>query len=274
VHKRYADTRFGQIHYVEEGTGHPVLLLHQTPRSWDEYRDVIPLLSTTHRVIAPDTLGFGSSDSPAEPWTVELFAAGVVDLVDSLGLDSFSLVGHHTGGVIAIEVAASLPERVADLVLSATPYVGPERRELVATTREPVDAVPLSDDGSHYKLLWDRRTSFYPSDRPDLLRRLMVDAVRVGERVEDGHLAVNAYRMEDRVGFVRARTLILCGELDPFSLPDLPRLLERIVAATSVVLPGVGVPAVDHDPEGFAAEVSRFLARVPVSNESLEEASR
>jgi pimeloyl-ACP methyl ester carboxylesterase len=46
---------------VEHGTGEPVLLLHQTPRSWDEYRDVLPLLGANHRAIAMDTLGFGAS---------------------------------------------------------------------------------------------------------------------------------------------------------------------------------------------------------------------
>lgn len=76
MRRNFADTRFGQLHYVEEGEGHPVLLLHQTPRSWDEYREVIPLLSATCRVIAPDTLRFGCSDSPDEPWSIELFATG------------------------------------------------------------------------------------------------------------------------------------------------------------------------------------------------------
>jgi pimeloyl-ACP methyl ester carboxylesterase len=250
------------MHYAEEGEGHPVLLLHQTPRSWDEYRAVIPLLSAAHRVIAPDTLGFGCSDSPQVPWTIELFAEGVADLVEALGIETLSLVGHHTGGVIALEVAASLPDRVAGLVLSAVPFVDPDRRDRVGK-RDPIDGVPISDDGTHYKLLWDKRTSFYPPDRPDLLHRLMVDAVRVGDRVEEGHLAVDCYRMEDRIGLVRARTLVLCGELDPFSLPDVPRLVERIDGATSAVLPGVGVPAVDHDPAGFARQVHDFLARTP-----------
>ena len=259
MRRSFADTRYGQMHYVHEGTGHPVLLLHQTPRSWDEYRDVIPVLAATHRVIAPDTLGFGCSDSPKDPWTVELFAQGVIDLVDSLGIEEFSLVGHHTGGVIALEVAASLPARVTSLVLSAVPFVDQARRETVGK-RESIDGVPISDDGTHYQLLWDKRMPFYPPDRPELLHRLMVDAVRVGDRVEEGHLAVNSYRMEDRVGLVRAPTLVLCGELDSFSMPDVPKLVEAIAGSTSAVLPGVGVAAVDQDPQGFARHMSEFLA--------------
>lgn len=259
MRKAYADTRHGQIHYVEAGTGDPVLLLHQTPRSWDEYRDVIPLLARHHRVIAPDTLGFGASDVPPGPWSIELFADGVVDLLAALGIRRGGLVGHHTGGVVAIEVAAREPDVVETLVLSGTPYVDAARRVRVAAM-PGIDDVPVSDDGSHYQLLWNRRRGFYPENRPDLLRRLMIDAMRLGDRIEDGHLAVNAYRMEDRIGLVRARTLVVCGELDNYSLPDVPRLRELIHGSTEMILPGVGVHSVDQDPVRFAAALGAFLA--------------
>ncbi|WP_413805994.1 alpha/beta fold hydrolase [Streptomyces sp. OE57] len=73
----YAPSRFGQLHYVECGEGEPVLLLHQTPRSWAEYRDVLPLLGATHRAIAMDTVGYGASAKPADDQGVEMFADGV-----------------------------------------------------------------------------------------------------------------------------------------------------------------------------------------------------
>lgn len=271
IRKNYADTRHGQIHYVEAGRSRrsgdeaasdsAVLLLHQTPRSWDEYRDVIPLLAGDHRVIAPDTLGFGSSDSPADPWTIELFADGVEDLADALGLTRVSVVGHHTGGVIALELAARRPDLVTALVLSGVPYVDAPRRAEVSR-RPSIDGVPISDDGSHYQALWNKRVPFYPADRPDLLHRLFADAVRVHDRVEEGHLAVNAYRMEERIDLVRAPALVVCGELDAFSLPDVPKLMARLPQARTATLHGVGVPSVDHDPAQFAAVVTEFLAGV------------
>lgn len=253
-----AHTRHGQVHYVFEGSGDAVLLLHQTPRSWDEYRDVIPLLAEDRFVVAVDTLGFGCSDSPDVPWTIELFANGIVDLVEDLGLERCDLVGHHTGGVVALEVAASHPERVRKLVLSGVPFVDEERRDRVSR-RTPIDGVPMSDDGTHFKALWEKRTGFYPPNRPDLLHRLMVDAVRLGPRVEEGHIAVNSYRMEDRTGLVRAETLVVCGELDGFSMPDVPRLLDALEGSRAAILPGLGVAAVDEGPEIFASVVGDFL---------------
>ena len=261
--RRFVDTRYGQLHVAEQGDGDPVILLHQTPRSWDEYRDVLPLLASAgYRGIAVDTPGFGDSARPIQPWTIELFADGVLAVADALDLGGFDLVGHHTGGVIAVEVAASAPGRVARLVLSGTPYVDADRRHRVRS-RPPVDHVVPADDGSHLLALWRNRTPFYPADRPDLLARLVRDALGVLDRLEDGHAAVNAYRMEDRIGLVTARTLVLCGELDQFSMPDLPRLVAAIPGAQSAVLPGTGVPAVDHRPAEFAALVTAFLDSRP-----------
>lgn len=256
--KGYAPSRFGQLHYVEVGEGHPVLFLHQTPRSWDEYRDVLPVVGRHHRAIAMDTVGFGASARPAEPFSVEMFADGVEDLLDALGVGAITLVGHHTGGVVALEVAARLQERVTALVLSGVPYVDGARRERVSR-RAPVDHVEVRADGSHLQELWNRRSGFYPADRPDLLGRLVADALRVVDRVEEGHLAVNRYRMEERIGLVTAPTLVVCGELDEFSLPDLPTLAATIANAQARVLPGTGVASVDHCPGLFAETVLDFL---------------
>ncbi len=59
VRRAFLDAPEGQIHYRTAGAGRPVLLLHQTPRSSDEYRDVIPILARELRVVAMDTIGYG-----------------------------------------------------------------------------------------------------------------------------------------------------------------------------------------------------------------------
>ncbi|MFE4500485.1 alpha/beta fold hydrolase [Rhodococcus sp. NPDC056743] len=255
----FADTRYGQVHYVEHGNGRPVILLHQSPRSWDEFREVLPLLGNEFRPIAMDTLGFGISARPADPWSVEMFAAGVIDLCDYLGLEQVILVGHHTGAVVAVEVAASAPSRIGALVLSGMPFVDAERREAVAR-RPPIDHVVPQPDGSHLQQLWDNRAPYYPADRPDLLDRLVHDAVGVLDRVEEGHVAVNRYHMEKRIGLITSPTLVLCGEEDIFSLPDQSKVAAAIPGARAAVLPGTGVPAVDHKPAQFAAAVRDFVS--------------
>lgn len=258
VRRGFADIPDGQIHYAEAGSGDPVLLLHQTPRSWDEYRDVLPLLGRTHRAIAMDTIGFGDSTKPPPEESVEGYGRSVIAFLDAMGLDRVTLVGHHTGGVIAIEVAATHPERVAKLVISSAPFIDAEDRRK-HPDRPPIDEVDLTPDGRYLTELWQRRARFYPEDRPDLLQRFVIDALKVIDRVEEGHRACHRYRMEDRLPKIQAPTHIIVGGADKFSSPHLQQFAAAIGGSTTATIPDGMVPMVDQLPEEFAAAVLAFL---------------
>ncbi len=258
VTRAFLKTPEGQIHYRSAGAGRPVLLLHQTPRSSDEYRDVIPLLARELRVVAMDTIGYGDSYKPAGTSTIEDYAAGALALLDGLGIPSAAVVGHHTGAVVAVELAATQPARVERLVLSASPYVDAEDRER-RRGRPPIDEVEEREDGSHLAELWRRRLAFYPKGRPDLLTRFVIDALRAGAKVEEGHRAVSAYRMETKVGRIRCPTLLVCGTEDPFSCPRMEPLAAAIPGSRAVPIPGGTVAMVDQLPEAFAAAILPFL---------------
>ncbi len=115
IRRRFADTPEGQIHYAMAGQGKPILLLHQTPRSWDEYREVLPILGENHWAIALDIVGFGDSYTLNREGTIEEYAKGVIAFLNAMSIPRTSIVGHHTGGVVAIEVAATHPDRVNSL---------------------------------------------------------------------------------------------------------------------------------------------------------------
>src|SRR6187200_603382 len=172
VERHFVDVPAGVVHYAACGEGEPVLLLHQTPRSWDEYRDVLPLLGGDFRAIAMDTLGFGDSDSPVGEPSIELWAEGAFALLDALEEPRAAVVGHHTGAAIAVEMAASMPARVSALVLSACPFVDAARRAKHHGTRV-IDDVEARTDGAHLTELWARRQPFYPAEDIDLLHRFM-----------------------------------------------------------------------------------------------------
>ncbi|WP_395103873.1 alpha/beta fold hydrolase [Actinomadura sp. SCN-SB] len=254
----YADTSRGQVHYAECGDGPPVVLLHQTPRSWDEYREVLPLLGRTHRAIAMDTIGFGAS-APLADHSIETYAATVVEFLDALGLAETALVGHHTGGVVAVEVAARAPERISALVLSSTPYVDADARK-ARENRPAIDAVEPDPEGRHLTELWGRRQPYYPPGRPDLLTRFVRDALVLGDDVEKGHEAVARYRMEDRIGLVRCRTLCLGASADPFVFPDLRVLSSQLNRATVAVIEGGMVPLMEQRSPEVCDVIVRFLS--------------
>lgn len=257
IGQAYVQTSCGRIHYAHAGEGPPVLLLHQTPRSWDEYRDVIPLLADSHSVYAMDSLGFGQSEKPDHPMSIEACGRAVIAFADALGVERFSLVGHHTGGIIAVEVAGRHPERIDKLVLSGTTCPDGEGRRRGWPS---IDGVVPKDDGSHLMELYQKRASYYPSDRPDLLHRLVLDCLRVGlDRAEEGHHAVNSFKIEVPLAGVKAPTLLVCGTEDWAAYPEQDKLASYLPGCQRIEIPGGGVPIVDHMPEEFAAAVLPFL---------------
>lgn len=259
----YADTPLGQLHYAEAGSGGmPVICLHQTPRSYDEFRELMPLVGPRHRIIAMDMYGFGQSAKPEGPQTIEQYASGALHLADALDLKRFAVMGHHTGAVVAVEVAAAAPERVSGIVLSSPAYTGQEFRAAQADGPGGVDDAEVDEEGGHLVTWWNQRRPHYPAGRPDLLNRFVRDALAPGVDPLEGHIACARYLMEDRVGLVSAPVLILGADADPFSFPDVKVLETELVGARSVeiaVIEGGMIPMTEQLPGAVAAAVVPFL---------------
>jgi pimeloyl-ACP methyl ester carboxylesterase len=266
--RRYVDLPHGQVHVAEAGPagGRPVVLLHQTPRSVDEFLDVLPLLAGAGlHAVAVDTPGFGASDPLPDP-SIESLAAVIADALGTLGLGPAVVAGHHTGGVLAIELAAAHPRRVAALVLSSTPLVDQEFR---SRPSHGVDEVHPADDGAHLLALWRGRASFYPPGRPDLLERFVRDGLTAGlERSSAGHLLVRRYVMEERLPLLAAPVLLIAAPDDPFGSPNTARMARAMPEAglpvpALVQIPGGTVPLPDHLPGEYAAAVAAFAGDLP-----------
>jgi haloalkane dehalogenase len=119
---RYVEQDGLRVHYVDEGSGPPVLLLHGEPTWAYLYRRVIPELTPTCRAIAPDYLGFGRSDKPLrlEDYSYDLHAGTIRRLVEELDLRNLTVVVQDWGGPIGLRLAVEQPERVARLVIMNT----------------------------------------------------------------------------------------------------------------------------------------------------------
>jgi pimeloyl-ACP methyl ester carboxylesterase len=246
----------GQVHCLEAGSGPgaPLVLLHQTPRSVDEFAEVIPLLAPSRPVLAVDTPGYGSSDPvPGQP-TIEGYARAVAAALDGLGVDRFIPVGHHTGAVVAVELAAAQAERVEKVVLSGPVFADEAGR---AALRPLFKQWHVQADGTHLMEKWGKLTRWTAD--PVLLQRLVVDVFRAGETSEQGHLAVAEYRMEDRLPFVRCPALLVRGREDPFCDAGQNRRFHPYFSpCTEVDLPG-GVFLLHESPEAFARAVLDFV---------------
>ena len=111
-----------RMHYVDEGEGAPVLLLHGEPTWSYLYRRVIPELSPQARVVAPDYFGFGRSDKPTdrEWYTYDSHYASVERLVEQLDLREVTVVVHDWGGPLGLRLCVTQPQRIARLVVLNT----------------------------------------------------------------------------------------------------------------------------------------------------------
>lgn len=116
------------IHYVRQGSGLPLVLLHGWPEFWRIWRKVIEPLSRSFDVVAPDLRGFGQSTKPAVPareaYRVEDHAADLLGLADALGFDRFGVVSHDVGAYVAQTFVRTHPERVKGLFFFDCPYPG------------------------------------------------------------------------------------------------------------------------------------------------------
>ncbi len=261
IERSFVSLPSGRVHLAACGSGRPILLLHQTPRSWDEFRDVLPLLGGKYRAIAMDTVGFGDSDPlPTGQDSIESWATVAHELLAELGHKRAVVTGHHTGAAIAVEMAAMRPERVEALVLSAAPYVDAARRA-VEPTRRIIDDVEVRPDGRHLLDLWAVRQPFYPEGRRDLLERFVIDALKAGPRAVEGHRVVGRYVMERRLPLIRCPTLVIAPTADPHAYPHAAKVAAAIAGSQLVEIEGGMVPLPDQMPQAFAAAVDQFLSR-------------
>ncbi len=113
----YADVNGIRMHYLQAGSGEPVVLLHGFAETSHMWRPLIKELAKNHTVIAPDLRGYGSSAAPAEGYTKVAMARDVHALVTRLSHKSVELVGHDIGLMVAYAYAAQYPTEVKRIVL-------------------------------------------------------------------------------------------------------------------------------------------------------------
>jgi len=105
------------LHYVVEGEGPPVVLLHGLGGFGESWRHNIPALARRAQVFALDLPGYGRSAKPRGSYDLGFFARAVLGFIETVGLGQVSLVGHSLGGAVAVTCALTHPSRVERLCL-------------------------------------------------------------------------------------------------------------------------------------------------------------
>ncbi len=141
---RFVEVLGSRMHYVEQGSGAPILLLHGNPSSAFIWRNVIPKLSSQGRVIAPDLIGHGQSDKPNIEYSYRQHVEHLTAFIEALGLQNLTLVVHDAGN-IGFSYAAQHPENIRGIIFFET-LLGPvqslddappELRDFFTRLRDP-----------------------------------------------------------------------------------------------------------------------------------------
>ena len=169
MRKGYVDGPFGQIHYREMGAGAPLVLAHQSPVNSRMFARALPFLAGQGlRAIAVDTPGYGESDVPPAPPSMDDYASAYRAVLDELQLERVHALGHHTGAMIICRLAVLHPDRVQSVIFNGPPVFNDE--EVKQFDALPLEPLTIEADGSHLKQSWERRLGFSPGWRSYIRR--------------------------------------------------------------------------------------------------------
>jgi 3-oxoadipate enol-lactonase len=248
--------------YTDEGQGPSVVFLHAFPQNRSMWDQQVTALSKTHRVIAPDFRGFGDSDAPPGPYSLDQYADDVNGLLDRLAVGQAVFAGLSMGGYTLFAFYRRHAARVHALVLADTragadTEDGRAGRFAMARTAGERGAGAIADIMLPKLLSPDALRT-----RPELVRQ-------VRERIERTHVNGIAGALMAMAGRpdsvpllpqIACPTLVITGELDGPTPPSEGKLMAgAIPGARLEIIPGAGHLANLEQPEAFNQAVLNFL---------------
>jgi pimeloyl-ACP methyl ester carboxylesterase len=154
----YADGPYGQIHYrivrPRRPVKPPLVCLHPSPLSGIVYDRWLVEMGKDRIAVAPDTPGYGGSDTPPNPVEIADFAAAMIRFTDELSLHTVDVMGYHTGSLTSVELARRYPQRIRRVVMISAPNWTAEE---LATAKARFAAPPPSFEQMLERTLSDYR---------------------------------------------------------------------------------------------------------------------
>ena len=260
----YADGPFGQVHFRDTGEGRPLILCPQAPQTSRQFENVYePLARRGIRAIGVDSPGFGESDPTPFVPTVSDWAEAVPAVLDHLGIEKVDVLGHHTGGMVATEVAILFPERVNRLIINGPlPMSGEERSNFLKFVEEGEINFVYKADGSHMQDAFAGRYRMYVdgggTPDPKTITRYTVERFQGYAPFWTGHHAAFIYDHNAALMKLMTPTMILTNTGDQI-YENAKLAAEMRPDFAYVELEGGGIDIVDQMPEEWADAVADFL---------------
>ncbi|TXS91980.1 alpha/beta hydrolase [Parahaliea maris] len=239
----------------------PLVLLHQSPASARQFESAFgPLVERGVRFVAIDTPGFGFSDPTPFVPKIQDWTSSIIAVLDHLGIEQADVLGHHTGSLIATEVALQSPSRVRRLILNGPfPASEAERQKMIDREEQGLEKGKPKLDGSHLTSSFAVRVRM-GGENPDpaIITRIVVEKFQGLGPYTWGHHAAYRYDHASSLKKVRQPTLILTNTGD--MLYDLAhRTQEMRPDFAFVELEGGTQDIVDQQPEAWSDAVVAYL---------------
>lgn len=257
--RKYVHVGDGPVHIrdteaVTAGETLPLVCLHQTASSGMMYDRMEPCLGRSRRVLALDTPGFGASFDPDHAPSLSDYARWLLSALDGLGISRFHLLGHHTGGCIALEMAQAVPDRVASLFIIGPVYLSAGQRQEYRSHY----STPFRPDWDGRYLLetFEMVRNLATGDDLDLQHRETVAALRAWKSRADAYNAVWDTDLSGLIDRAVCPLLFGCAEDDVLWKSFEDACTARPDAGRVTLAGGNFEP--DRDPKGCAAAANAF----------------
>lgn len=247
------------LFYTDTSNGSPVVLLHGLGSSSGDWELQLPVLVADHRVIAVDMRGHGQSEKPPGPYSIAMFAADIAALIEYLDIGPCDVVGLSLGAMTALELAATRPDLVRNVVIvNAGPELIPrtlKEKAMVWQRRALIKVAPLDKMGE----LIAKRT--LPGDEHVELRKRVASVIADNDKTayRASMNSIIGWSVRDRLADISARTLVIASELDYTSLESKQEIVDMAQNATMVVVAGARHLLPVERPDEFNRILVEFL---------------
>ncbi|MEM9605497.1 MAG: haloalkane dehalogenase [Pseudomonadota bacterium] len=212
---RFIDVLGSQLHYVDEGqpTAPTALLLHGNPTSSYLWRNIIPTLARTHRVVVPDLIGMGRSAKPDIDYTLQDHQRYITAFIDALGLADMDLVLHDWGGAIGVHYARMHPDNVDSIMMIEAVHRPMQWDETDVVSRYLFKTLRDADDG--YDLIVEQNyfvEKLLPMMAGRDLSDAEMDAYRAPYRAKSDRAPLRQWPLEIPISGTPARNVESVGD--------------------------------------------------------------
>ena len=257
IKKAYVSTSAGQIHYsFTEGEGVPIICFHQTASSSRSFHKLMEVGDIKNPFFAFDTPGFGNSFDPKGMPKFEEFASWLMEAINSLGINQFHALGHHTGAAICVEIAKSYADKVLSMILVGPfPLTPEEREEFRPMFSKPIEP---NKDGSYLIETWDYLRKLGADNDLQTHHEELIDHVRAYYSRYQTYSAVWDYDFTTPYKNVTCPILIMAAD-DDVLYPYLDRSRKLNSKAEFVESFGANYePTLDS--VNMSSQISKFLS--------------